>query len=155
MRFFEVIKKFIITCSACAVLFLINACCTKKDCDSFGDYLTINFYGFQESELDSIYVFFYEADAAFNAPFDSTIVLDPYHSADYTIVEIDLNFDLNTAYKIRLASGREYRVGDFIVKREGCNRCFPKRPESDYYNVLFSYNVNDSLIIGNAVKIRK
>jgi hypothetical protein len=43
----------------------------------------------------------------------------------------------------------------FEIKKEGCNSCFPYRPESDFYNKLIGYQVNGQKQTGSQIKIYK
>lgn len=125
-----------------AFLFILNSCCTKKDCIGSDEIYEIRFYNFSQEDLDTIYVISYIKNSGFLTIVDSfstgAVSNGAFYSA-YTHNRINPEND----YKIKLVStGNEFNLTDFEIQKEGCISCFPNRPESDFYNKLTAYSVN-------------
>ncbi len=106
----------------------------------------LGFQNFTANEIDSIVVYHYSRNNH-SSPLDSNIYLNqPYSQNSNSSASISTytKFDWNSDYKVKLLSTeQEYWLTNFETGKEGCNSCFPYRPQSDYYTVLRSYRVND------------
>jgi len=148
-------KNITLTVLAAVLLLGLNSCCTKKGCSGADDIYEINFYNFSQTDLDTITIISYSKNSNFNTTIDSSVtqatLTGDYFSA-YTNNKLNTDID----YKIKLFStGQVFTLTDFEIEKEGCNSCFPFRPESDFYNTLNGYNVNGQKQSGSQIKIYK
>ncbi len=137
------------------LLFVINSCCTKKGCIGADEIYEINFYNFSKNDLDTITIISYSKYSNFSTIIDSSVTrasnLGDYFSA-YTNNRINTDLD----YKIKLVStGQVFTLTEFEIEKEGCNSCFPYRPEHDFYNKLSGYQLNGQKQTGSQIKVYK
>ena len=149
-------KNITLTVLAGGLLLGLNSCCTKKGCSSSADEIyEINFYNFSQAELDTITIISYSKNSNFNTAIDSSVtqatLTGDYFSA-YTSNRLNTDLD----YKIKLISTSQvFTLTGFEIAKEGCNSCFPYRPESDFYNELNAYQINGQKQTGSQIKIYK
>ena len=148
-------KNIALTVLMVGLLFGINSCCTKKYCVGADEIYEINFYNFSETDLDTITIISYTKNSNFSTIIDSSIT-QASKSGDsfsaYTNNKINTDLD----YKIKLIStGQVYTLTGFEVEKEGCNSCFPYRPEGDFYNKLNGYVLNGQKQTGTQIKVYK
>ncbi len=135
------------------ILFGINSCCTKKDC--VGDIEQINFYNFDESELDTLFLYSYSKNTNFSLLIDS-VEVEGLVTSDHFVAYLRHAIDTDLDYRIKLVStGLVYTITGFEVEKKGCNTCFPYRPKSDLYKIVKSYYLNGEKQEGNKINIYK
>lgn len=133
----------------------LNACCTKKTCEGSDDIHEIHFYNFSASDVEYITLVSYPQNSNFAVPLDSVYMfatlVDGHYSA-YANNTISMERD----YKVKLYnSGEVFTLSGFELEKKGCNKCFPKRPDSDLYNVLKGYSVDGQPKGGDQINIYK
>ncbi|MBS1782297.1 MAG: hypothetical protein JSS78_04465 [Bacteroidetes bacterium] len=135
------------------LLLSINACCTKKYCISSDEIHEIEFYNFPHANLDTIVLISYVKNSNFTTAIDSSTTQankTGNYSTVYTKNKIITTYD----YKIKfLSTSQVFALTGFEIEKQGCNACFPYRPESDYYNILSAYQVNGQRQTGNRIRI--
>jgi hypothetical protein len=148
-------KNIIQTVLIVGLLLSINSCCTKKDCIGADDIYEIKFYNFQQAELDTLEIISYARNSNFTTIIDS-LVTHAYIEGDYFSAYANSKINTDLDYKIKsVSTGQVYKLTEFEIEKEGCNSCFPYRPESDFYNRLNSYQVNGQRQTGGQIKIYK
>lgn len=112
----------------------------------------ITFCGFEEADLDTIIVIRYSGGSGFLLPVDSLATHGELVGSCFQAQVF--GFSIDSDYLVRTpGTGDEFRLSGFEVTRIGCNRCFPFEPESDFYDELASYLVNDQRQAGSDLTI--
>lgn len=148
-------KNITLTALMVGFLFGIHSCCTKRECLGVHEIYDIYFYNFSQADLDTIIIISYSKNSNFTTQIDSFVTQagstgDPFSASTGKRIHIDLD------YKIKLPStGQVFTLTGFEIEREGCNVCFPFRPENDYYDELVGYQVNGQKQTGRQIKIYK
>ncbi len=133
----------------------INACCTKKKCAGADEIHEIHFYNFTANEVEYITIYSYPKNSNFTIPLDSAYMFATFtgdHYSAYGNNPLNTNLD----YKIKLVNtGEFFTLSGFELEKKGCNSCFPKRPESDFYNILKGYSIDGQPKGGEQISIYK
>jgi hypothetical protein len=147
-------KKIIHILSFIFVIFLWQACCTKKACSE--GFFTINFYDFDKKEIDTVIVYQYEKDSHF-VTLQSTTIFTSYRSYDSTYYYVQLeNVDSDHDYIVNVPdAGLNYTLSELATKRTKCNSCIPFTPRHEYLRVLFEYRLNGQLYSAFPLKLYK
>ena len=131
-------------------LFLLNSCCTKKDC-STPTLNYVEFTGFPTSELDSATLTILENGIATSQEKVATTENGGYESAYFKTA-----MRPGGSYQIQIVpTGEVFRIGNIEMEQQTCNRCFPVRPSSEYYQSLKAYSVNDTRLEDPFLRIAK
>lgn len=148
-------KNFILTVLMVGLLLGLNSCCTKKGCIGADEIYEINFYNFSQNDLDTITIISYSKNTNFTTVIDSCVT-QANLTGDYFSAYTNNRINTDLEYKIKLFStGQVFTLTGFEIEKEGCNSCFPYRPESDFYNKLIGYQVNGQKQTGSQIKIYK
>lgn len=130
---------------ACFCLLIISACCTRSDC-SVPYVQNFEFYNFNSSDLDSLYLYKYNKNS--NFLIDSVPIILETSTSDsinYGYIETYIDYDFD--YKINIYSiPKSYLISDIVRTELKCKACFSK---PDIIYGLGSYNVNGNLIESN------
>ena len=138
-----------------SLLLMITSCCTKMDCDGVDEINEILLLNFSSTEVDTVIWMRFSKNSGFTIPVDSIITTASERGTDLVL---NLKNKLDVAYDYQMylpATASNYRLSGFKVSTEGCNNCFPFRPQSDYYNKLSSYEVNAVRQHGEQIVIYK
>lgn len=136
------------------LIFIMQACCTKKFCES-GLY-EVTLVGFERSELDTIIMRSYEKNSNFTSMIDSSIVYASQSDSITWMLYPSGQLDINRDYEFRFSGLLQvYTLTDFQVGKQGCNACFPFRPKSDFYDALEGYSVNGVKKANEGLRISK
>ncbi|MBI3883180.1 MAG: hypothetical protein HY305_02930 [Sphingobacteriales bacterium] len=150
-------KQIFFTLTIAVSLLALASCCQKKGCTGADDINQIELYSFKANEVDSIIFESYTKESNFGVRVDSSFLsAHPATSADTTyILLMPKNLDNKLSYRIKMLSiNKIYKLKNFSIISEVCNsRNY--QPQTDNYNVLESYVVNDSTQLGNALRIKK
>src|SRR4051794_37479764 len=109
------LKTFLVIITAALT---INSCCKKRGIPP-AKVEFIEFYNFNQQDLDTIVVEWYNKDSLLAPPVDSTIIIPHFFPGNtaYELVGIDSALSLYFDYKIRLVStGRIFTLSDLISK---------------------------------------
>ncbi|MDF2454283.1 MAG: hypothetical protein K0R51_276 [Cytophagaceae bacterium] len=137
-----------------AIVFLLQACCTKKDCNT-GLY-QMELKGFSFSEVDTVVVSRYEKNSGFVHLIDSTVAWTSLNNDGSSTLYTEGQIDINKDYKIYFPGiDQSYTLTDFQMGRKACNSCAPFGRESDFYDVLEGYRINGVTHRMNTVFINK
>jgi hypothetical protein len=127
---------------ACFCLLIISACCTRSDC-SVPYVQNFEFYNFNSSDLDSLYLYKYNKNS--NLLIDSVPIFlgaSTVDSIDYGFIETYIDYDFD--YKINIASiSKSFLITDFVRTELKCKTCFSKL---DIVYALESYKINGNII---------
>ncbi|MBC7487188.1 MAG: hypothetical protein H7282_10600 [Cytophagaceae bacterium] len=123
------------------LIFVLQACCTKKFCESGLYQVTLE--GFEPSELDTIIMRSYHKNSNFTSLIDSSIVSTSQRDSITWILYPNSLLDIHRDYQFQFSGlSQVYTLTDFQVGKKGCNCCFPFRPKNDYYDALEAYSIN-------------
>lgn len=148
-------KNITLTVLIAGLLLGLNSCCTKKYCIGADDIYEIEFYNFSQADLDTITIINYVKNTNFSTSIDSSTT-QANSTGDYFTAYTNNKINIDLDYKIKLFStGQVFTLTGFEIEKEGCNSCFPYRPESDFYNKLNAYQVNGQKQTGSQIKIYK
>jgi len=136
------------------LVFIMQACCTKKMCESGLYQVTLE--GFEPSELDTIIMRSYDKNSNFTSLIDSSIVSASQSDSITWVLYPGSQLDINQDYQFQFSGlPQVYTLTDFQVGKQGCNTCFPFRPKSDYYDALEGYSVNGVRKANEGLRISK
>ncbi|MBX2906099.1 MAG: hypothetical protein KF744_08680 [Taibaiella sp.] len=153
--------------SICLLAIFLSGCCTQKYCYEYSD-LQIYFYGFEPSEIDTIYTTGYEIGSSFTkvaaaVQIDST----RFEGGKYTLVRFQSGSVSTTGestnYSFGLPDRYEWQIyipsisRTFLINKYGytdfkCNWCFPASPSENKKHSLSTCAVNG--VSTNAIDIR-
>ena len=132
----------------------LTSCCTKKDCEGFGDEFYLS--GFVYADVDSISVETFKSNTNFTNRTDSLFTrANDWGSTEYSAY-LKKNLDVTLDYKITLLSTKQvYKISGFEIGRVTCNKCFPYHPANDYVDSLEGYFLNGQKKQNYRIKISK
>jgi hypothetical protein len=146
-----------IACFLCFIAIFLNlsSCCTKKDCSGAAEINKLFFYNYSDSELDSIKIYSYPNYSDFTEIVDSSFAeYGVYGEENVAYLNKALNVEYNHIIQI-VNTGQVFTLSGFELEERGCNKCFPYRPEDDYYKVVKSFFLNGIKKEGNVIEISK
>lgn len=116
-----------------SIIISFSACCTKVEC-VFPTGVSIVFHGYEDSELDSLYITGYEKNTN-NTTIGREEYIDSARTNRYDEPEENLkhyNLDADYDWVLRIGTdGETYRFHNYTFGEAKCNSCFigsDKRP---------------------------
>ncbi len=139
-----------------AIGFILNSCCTQKQCISAFDKKEIKLIGFQKQESDSIIVSSYVQGDNFTNLIESALTSARTYTGNNSgdlIIWMPIDFNPNSDYLIEFKkTGLIYKISEIRTSQKECNSCFLRE---DTYTELSGYKVNGVLKLNSSFEIEK